>query len=208
MCVIILFKQPQGSYFVVRWFGFARSYGLLFLYLSDYSIALFIRQAATHDNILHVFYLSSAVNLVLSPMNSVLTVRDVVLRDPLTSVLSSLGGNLNNPGWSTKVNHKPLVPRAVSGRPGANAVTNFSAIKASEPGSVVVVVDGRSADLTVSDSSILHAKNFVTSYTLESGFANTLKMNFRYIRYYLVLGPEKQVRTRMMIFQQLFLVFN
>ena len=72
-------------------------------------------------------------------MNVVLTVRDVVLRDPITIILSSLCQDLNNPGWSSKVHLDPLVSRVVSYCPSAPVVTNLLTIKASEPGGMVFV---------------------------------------------------------------------
>ena len=42
-------------------------------------------------------YLSIAVLLIVGKMRAVLTVSDVVLRHPLTCILSSLGGDFYNP---------------------------------------------------------------------------------------------------------------
>ena len=122
-----------------------------------------VHQCLTTVGFLLCIYLSSAVNFVLGPMNVVLTVRDVVLRDPITIILSSLCQDLNNPGWSSKVHLDPLVSRVVSYCPSAPVVTNLLTIKASEPGSMVFVKTWRSADLVVSDSPILHSKNLITS---------------------------------------------
>lgn len=46
---------------------------------------------------------------VISKVRSIDAVRNVVLPNPLVSVLSTLGGNFNYPGWTAEIDLKNFV---------------------------------------------------------------------------------------------------
>ena len=112
---------------------------------------------------LQYYHLSSIVNLVLGPVNSILTVRDVVLPDPLAIILASLCGDLNNPGWAFKVDLNPLIPRAVFHWPRPNKAPPLAMVQTCKPWTMVTIEPWRSSNLAVANPAVLHTKGLVAT---------------------------------------------
>ena len=102
-------------------------------------------------------YLSRTVLLVLSKINVILTVRQIILSHPLTVVLSSLGSNLYNSHCAAKINGEPLVSIVVARAPCSHPGPCSPEKEPSIVGRVVFVPAWGSSNLYGSYATILHS---------------------------------------------------
>ena len=102
-------------------------------------------------------YLSRTVLLVLSKINVILTVRQIILSHPLTVVLSSLGSNLYNSHCAAKINGEPLVSIVVARAPCSHPGPCSPEKEPSIAGRVVFVPAWGSSNLYGSYATILHS---------------------------------------------------
>ena len=112
-------------------------------------------------------YLSRTVLLVLSKINVILTVRQIILSHPLTVVLSSLGSNLYNSHCAAKINGEPLVSIVVARAPCSHPGPCSPEKEPSIVGWVVFVPAWGSSNPCGSYATILHSQWFVTLWTLK-----------------------------------------
>ena len=124
--------------------------------------SLFLR---SHTRKLALSHPSRTIQHVLSKEHVVLTIREIILRNPMVRVLSSLSGNLHHSRRVAKINLEPLVTIVMTCAPSAHPGTCSSEVKSSVAGAVVFIKGGCSAKLLGSDAAILHSQWLVTLRT-------------------------------------------
>ena len=124
--------------------------------------SLFLR---SHTRKLALSHPSRTIQHVLSKEHVVLTIREIILRNPMVRVLSSLSGNLHNSRRVAKINPEPLVTIVMTCAPSAHPGTCSLEVKSSVAGTVVFIKGRCSAKLLGSDAAILHPQWLVTLRT-------------------------------------------
>lgn len=103
------------------------------------------------------YYLSAVTFFILWKVNSVQTMRHIVLCHPLIRILSSLGRDSDYLGCSAEVSLQPLVPSVVSCGPGPHVTAAATVVKTSEVSGVVHVPYGRGCDHVIFETTRLQS---------------------------------------------------
>lgn len=112
-------------------------------------------------------YLPAVSFFILWEVNSVQTVRYIILCHPLIRVLSSLGTNSDYFGCSPEVDLQPLVPSVVFWGPGPHEIAAATVMKAGEISAVVRCPYGRGCDHMIFKTARLHSHWSVTEWTYD-----------------------------------------
>lgn len=117
--------------------------------------------------------------LYFGKVDSIRTVIQIVRRNPLVSVVSTLSSNSRHLHWPSQVYLQPLVMIIVSRGPGPNKPTSTRTMKSRQPRRMVRIPPRRGCNGGIFDSIVLKAKrtvakSFWSKWTRQFPWGDTL----------------------------------